>query len=78
MNLIKNFLNIKKDMVKPEKCSVCKKRSYVNIKCRCDKVVCMTHRHHTDHECTFDYQEFGKDILTKQNPIVKGEKISVI
>ncbi|MGE0670694.1 MAG: AN1-type zinc finger protein [Parachlamydiales bacterium] len=34
-----------------------------DIKCRCDKVFCQSHRHFSDHHCTFDWHSYGIERL---------------
>lgn len=46
--------------------------------CSCMKQFCLKCRHPEDHGCTFDHKQKAIDQLTKQNPVVVGEKISKI
>ena len=48
---------------KYKKCVVCKKRNFMNTKCKCGKVTCLTHRHAASHKCDFDWQKEGRDKL---------------
>tara|TARA_B100000401_G_scaffold244797_1_gene166029 strand:- start:2517 stop:2714 length:198 start_codon:yes stop_codon:yes gene_type:complete len=65
-------------MPKTSKCIVCKKRDLMNMKCRCGKTTCMTHRFPDDHNCEFDYKSDGKKQLEKENPSITQKKIEVI
>jgi hypothetical protein len=35
---------------------------------------CGSHRYSDRHDCSFDYKATGKQILEKNNPLVKKEK----
>lgn len=37
--------------------------------------MCLACRYPEDHECKYDYKEEGKEILTKQNPLITGDKL---
>ncbi|KAJ4830937.1 hypothetical protein Tsubulata_019826 [Turnera subulata] len=53
------------------KCQGCnKKLGLTGFTCRCG-----THRYPKDHSCSFDFKAFDRDILTKQNPLVKANKL---
>ena len=43
--------------------------------CRCGNSYCIKHRMPEDHNCTFDYEKLGKDIIDKNNPQVVCEKV---
>jgi len=66
----------------PKRC--CKEGCSYKLKltdfpCRCEKYFCAKHRVAEDHDCSFDYKSYNKDILLKtmSTPIV-AEKVSVI
>lgn len=44
-------------------------------KCKCQNVFCMKHRFPKQHKCTFDHRGSAKEILIKNNPVVKSQKI---
>jgi hypothetical protein len=62
-------------MVK-KKCFICKKKikSVIPCKCKCEKFFCRLHMDTDIHECPFDYKEFHKKRLIKENPQVIHEK----
>lgn len=42
---------------KNKKCTLCKKKSVINIKCnKCDKIFCIKHRCPENHECCHDHK----------------------
>lgn len=61
---------------RPPKCIVCKKRSLTNLKCKCKKTTCLTHRHADSHKCSFDWFANAKKQLTKS--LVKSEAVKLI
>ncbi len=57
-------------------CAKCnKKLKLTDIKCRCNKYFCSTHRYSDTHDCSFDYKNLGKILLTKENPCIVSKKI---
>jgi predicted nucleic acid binding AN1-type Zn finger protein len=60
------------------KCSLCRKKSLVLSDCPCGNKFCLKCRFPEDHKCSFNFKERGTVELTKNNPIVAGEKISKI
>ena len=57
-------------------CAECnKKLKLTDIKCRCNKYFCSIHRYSDTHDCSFDYKNLGKILLTKQNPCIISKKI---
>ena len=67
--------------VKPKKCQHenCKtKLALSDFACRCKNYYCSSHRYSDIHKCSFDYQSIGKDVLTKQNPMIMADKLERI
>jgi hypothetical protein len=65
------------DPVRPKRCQHdgCKvKLMLADFACRCKSFYCSQHRFAEAHKCSFDYRAVGKDLLTKQMPVVVGEK----
>uniref|UniRef100_A0A7N0UF89 Uncharacterized protein n=1 Tax=Kalanchoe fedtschenkoi TaxID=63787 RepID=A0A7N0UF89_KALFE len=63
----------------PSRCSTCRKRvGLTGFKCRCGNLFCGMHRYSDKHVCSFDYQNAGKDAITKANPVVKAPKLDKI
>eukprot|EP00039_Didymoeca_costata_P018085 m.332069 g.332069 ORF g.332069 m.332069 type:complete len:167 (-) comp16868_c0_seq1:209-709(-) len=64
---------------KKNKCWHCKaKVSLVEQeinKCLCGFVFCTKHRHAEDHECQYNHEERGKNVLSKKNEKVVKDKI---
>ena len=61
---------------KKKRCPICKKKlKLTDMECRCGNIYCIEHRLPEAHNCTFDYQKFGKDILDKNNPIILNDKV---
>lgn len=51
------------------RCKMCnKKTGLTGFMCRCGFSHCATHRHAEDHDCSFDHQGHGREILAQQNP----------
>ena len=73
--------NTEKEIAKPEKkkkkrCPICNKKiTLMDYTCRCGNSYCIKHRMPEDHNCTFDYEKLGKDIIDKNNPQVVCEKV---
>jgi hypothetical protein len=61
---------------KKRKCAVCKKKlSLLDFGCRCGNLYCSIHRLPEQHNCSFDYEKMGKEILDKNNPMVVNDKV---
>ncbi|XP_010440512.1 PREDICTED: putative zinc finger A20 and AN1 domain-containing stress-associated protein 8 [Camelina sativa] len=66
----------KKDKKKSSRCNTCKKKvGLLGFHCRCGHMFCGSHRYPEEHSCPSDYKSAAKHELTKQNPIVKGDKL---
>lgn len=51
------------------RCWCCSKRCGLKgFACRCGYVFCGRHRYAEDHECDFDHERMGKELLSKSNP----------
>jgi hypothetical protein len=61
-----------------KKCSFCKRKCHLLMQCRCKMTFCIEHVNSEEHECTFDYKEYGKSIIEQQNPKLKTQKIESI
>ena len=55
-----------------------KKITIYNTPCKCKLIFCKKHTFFSDHNCTFDYKNNNKKILTISNPRVVGKSIEVI
>lgn len=61
---------------KVERCETCKKKvGIIGFKCRCGSMFCAEHRLPEKHECSFDYKTMGREILKKQIPLIKPDKL---
>lgn len=62
------------------RCPCCNKRIGLakGFKCRCGKIYCTAHRYPEEHQCSFDFKTFGRDLLVKANPIVQDDKLERI
>lgn len=59
---------VQEDMTK---CWVCSKKiGLTGFTCRCGYAFCTKHRYAEDHNCDFDHVDWGRAILTKNNPNV--------
>jgi len=63
---------VQKDTTRCWCCS--RKCGLTGFTCRCGYVYCSKHRHAEDHECDFDHQAMGKDMLSKNNPKLQAKQ----
>ena len=58
------------------RCTVCRKKLGLMIfDCRCEQKFCITHSRPEEHECTFDYKSYQREILKKNNPQIVRDKV---
>ncbi|OAY59148.1 zinc finger A20 and AN1 domain-containing stress-associated protein 1-like [Manihot esculenta] len=58
------------------RCNSCNKRlGLMGFNCRCGNAFCRSHRHPEDHACTVDFKGLGHELLIKQNPLCKADKL---
>ncbi|KAE8673830.1 Zinc finger A20 and AN1 domain-containing stress-associated protein 5 [Hibiscus syriacus] len=43
--------------------------------CRCGKVFCQLHRYPSEHSCNYDFKKADRQVLDKENPVIKGDKL---
>ncbi|RCV26270.1 hypothetical protein SETIT_5G232100v2 [Setaria italica] len=61
----------------PTRCAACyKKVGLTGFVCRCGKTFCGTHRYAEEHGCSFDFKGAGREAIARNNPLVKGAKLS--
>ncbi len=62
------------------RCSECKKKlGVMEYKCKCGKILCISHLRTEEHNCTHDYKAEGKEQLKKQIDVGKlGTKLEKI
>ena len=61
------------------KCWNCtKKVGLLGYECQCQFTFCKKHRMPEDHQCTFDFVNQGKKVLSQNNPLIKSDKIQKI
>ncbi|KAL5744412.1 hypothetical protein ACOSQ2_027528 [Xanthoceras sorbifolium] len=59
------------------RCNNCNKKvGLMGYKCRCGDLFCAKHRYATEHSCPFDYKKFDREILIKENPLIKVDKLA--
>jgi len=66
----------KKKTKKPRKCCVCKKRTLMNLKCKCKSWTCIVHMN--KHNCTYDWQAHCKKKLDDNLVKVEFSKVTTI
>ncbi|XP_017976530.1 PREDICTED: zinc finger A20 and AN1 domain-containing stress-associated protein 12-like [Theobroma cacao] len=54
----------------PNPCN--KKLGLMGFTCRCGKVFCQVHLYPMVHSCQYDFKKADRQILPKQNPVIKG------
>ncbi|CAA3006649.1 zinc finger A20 and AN1 domain-containing stress-associated protein 8-like isoform X2 [Olea europaea var. sylvestris] len=63
----------------PNRCTACRKRvGLTGFSCRCGNLFCSVHRYSDKHNCPFDYRTAAQDVIAKENPVVKAEKLDKI
>ncbi|KAK2653643.1 hypothetical protein Ddye_013499 [Dipteronia dyeriana] len=59
------------------RCKNCNKKvGLTGFKCRCGDLFCGMHRYAAEHSCPFDYKKFDREILIKENQLIKGDKLA--
>ncbi|XP_076913858.1 zinc finger A20 and AN1 domain-containing stress-associated protein 5-like [Bidens hawaiensis] len=63
----------------PNRCGCCRKRvGLTGFTCKCGVTYCGVHRYPEKHECSFDFKTVGKEMIKKENPVVKAAKLDKI
>ncbi|XP_071707032.1 zinc finger A20 and AN1 domain-containing stress-associated protein 5-like [Rutidosis leptorrhynchoides] len=58
------------------RCSGCRKKvGLTGFRCRCGDLFCSEHRYSDRHDCSYDYKTAGREMIAKDNPVVKASKI---
>lgn len=58
------------------RCEICNKKvGLIEFKCRCGHLYCGTHRYPKEHACTFDFKKFDREMLVKDNPLIRADKL---
>ncbi|RID80068.1 hypothetical protein BRARA_A02761 [Brassica rapa] len=61
------------------RCFSCNKKGGVmGFKCKCGSTFCRSHRCPEKHECSFNFNEVGRDVIAKANPVIKADKVTRI
>ena len=69
---------INKIQVNTSRCMLCNKKiGLTGFKCKCKYYFCAKHSYSDRHECTFDYKQFGKELLKNSNPVIISSKIDL-
>ncbi|CAL1406243.1 unnamed protein product [Linum trigynum] len=62
--------------VNKSRCKACNKKvGLLGFTCRCGDVFCGSHRYAEEHGCSFDVKGMAREILAKQNPLCKADKL---
>ncbi|KAL4353835.1 hypothetical protein GQ457_06G015770 [Hibiscus cannabinus] len=58
------------------RCESCnKKLGLMGFTCRCGKAFCHLHRYPSEHSCNYDFKKADRQVLAKENPVIKGDKM---
>ncbi|KAK1412283.1 hypothetical protein QVD17_33405 [Tagetes erecta] len=58
------------------RCSGCRKKvGLTGFRCRCGDLFCSVHRYSDRHDCSYDYKSAGREVIARDNPVVKAAKI---
>ena len=58
------------------RCSGCGKRvGLTGFRCRCGDLFCTQHRYSDRHDCSYDYKTAGREVIARENPVVRAAKI---
>lgn len=58
------------------RCSGCRKKvGLTGFRCRCGDLFCSVHRYSDRHDCSYDYKGVGREVIARDNPVVKAAKI---
>ncbi|XP_055692742.1 uncharacterized protein LOC129795471 [Lutzomyia longipalpis] len=62
------------------RCAECKKKLglIMVMRCHCEKVFCPQHRYAEAHNCSYNFKQEGRKILTRENPLVVAQKLPKI
>lgn len=62
------------------RCHVCNKQinQTMSIKCKCNVLLCLSHRFPDSHECSFNFVQNNQDKLSKLLTRIEYEKINKI
>ncbi|KAL6290060.1 hypothetical protein ACE6H2_007570 [Prunus campanulata] len=61
---------------KKNRCESCNRKvGVLGFECRCGGVFCGKHRYPETHSCNLDLKKAGREVLAKQNPLCKGDKL---
>ncbi|KAI3640234.1 hypothetical protein MIR68_001112 [Amoeboaphelidium protococcarum] len=67
---------------KLKRCNICKLKmnmaKQISNKCKCGYVFCDAHKISANHNCTFDYAESHKKVLTNKNPRIVSDSFERI
>ncbi|XP_022875997.1 zinc finger A20 and AN1 domain-containing stress-associated protein 6-like [Olea europaea var. sylvestris] len=59
-----------------KRCESCNKRvGLIGFGCKCGGSFCGMHRYPEAHACKLDYKTAARLVLTKENPVCKGDKL---
>lgn len=74
---IEKVIEVTKPLTKVvSRCSGCRKRvGLTGFRCRCGDLFCAEHRYSDRHDCTYDYKTAGREMIARENPVVKAAKI---
>ncbi|XP_047313893.1 zinc finger A20 and AN1 domain-containing stress-associated protein 5-like [Impatiens glandulifera] len=58
------------------RCAGCRRKvGLTGFRCRCGDMFCPEHRYSDRHDCSFDYKAAGREMIARENPVVRAAKI---
>jgi hypothetical protein len=73
-----DFIKLTKSSISTKlRCAQCNCKINItnSLECKCEKLFCMKHRYHTEHNCSYDYKTQERKKLSEANKQIIADKI---